>query len=92
MAPPIETFPASQLPYRVQVAANGKRRKGKEIKLNECELMEMVQYSCWLEGEKMDNITCKPIVKLFRRCAGDLIVETTAIEEGSQSSPAKEAT
>ncbi|KAL8780267.1 MAG: hypothetical protein Q9213_006543 [Squamulea squamosa] len=82
MAPPIETFPSSQLPYRVQAAANGKRRKGEEIKLNECELMEMVQYSCWLEGKRKDITICKPIVKLFRKCAGNLVVETTAFEEG----------
>lgn len=68
MAPPIETFPASQLPYRIQVAANGKRRKGKKIQLSDCELREMVQYSCWLEGTKKDVTICKPIVKLFRRC------------------------
>lgn len=80
MAPPIETFPASQLPSRVQFAANGKRRKGDEIKLEDCELMEMVQYSCKLEGEKKDVVRCRPIVKLFRKCAGDLVVETTALE------------
>lgn len=67
MPPPIETFPASQLPHRIQMTANGKRRKGEEIKLGDCELMEMVQYSCWLEGKKQDIIKCKPIVKLFRK-------------------------
>ncbi|KAI4223453.1 MAG: hypothetical protein L6R36_005419 [Xanthoria steineri] len=90
MAPPIETFPASQLPYRIQAAANGKRRKGKEINLNECELMEMVQHSCWLEGVKQDLTVCKPIVKLFRRCAGGLVVETTAWEEGNQPQQARD--
>ncbi len=67
MAPPVEIFPASQLPFRIQVGANGKRRKGEEIKLEDCELLEMVQYSCWLEGKRMDVIKCRPIVKLFRK-------------------------
>ncbi|KAL9022028.1 MAG: hypothetical protein Q9185_000769 [Variospora sp. 1 TL-2023] len=82
MAPPIETFPASEVPVRVQTAANGKRRKGDKIKLEDCELLEMVQYSCWLEGKKQDVTKCRPIVKLFRKCAGGLIVETTALEKG----------
>ena len=69
MAPPVETFPASELPYRIQISANGKRRKGQDIKLDECELMEMVQYSCWLDGPKKDITICKPIVKLFRKYA-----------------------
>lgn len=67
MAPPTETFPASQLSSRVHLATNGKRRKGDEIKLEDCELMEMVQYSCELEGKKKDVIKCRPIVKLFRK-------------------------
>lgn len=100
MPPPVETFTASQLPFRVQATASGKRRKGEEIRLEECELLEMVQYSCWLEDKRKDVIKCKPIVKLFRkydvqplsirldvqvltaihRCAGNLTVETTALE------------
>lgn len=71
MAPPSETFSASELLSRVQVKANGKRRKGEEIRLEDCELLEMVQYSCWLEGKKKDVTKCRPIVKLFRRYGGD---------------------
>lgn len=67
MTPPIETFPASQVPSRIQIAANGKLRKGDKIKLEDCELLEMVQYSCWLEGKRQDIIKCRPIVKLFRK-------------------------
>lgn len=71
MVPPIEGFPASQLRMRVQLTVKGKLRKGETVDLRQCELLEMVQYSCQLErGQSpgaMDVVRCMPIVKLFRR-------------------------
>ena len=70
MAPPTETFPAIELPYRVQVTTQGKRRKGDAIDLKECELLEMVQYSCRVEDEQNGKpVRCYPIVRLFRKYA-----------------------
>ena len=70
MAPPVETFPASELAYRVNILPNGKRRKGGDIDLSKCELLEFVQYSCGLRGNQKSRqavIQCEPVVKLFRR-------------------------
>ena len=70
MPPPVETFPVSELGYRVNIVPNGKRRKGGDIDMSKCELLELVQYSCGLKesqtlGPKV--IQCEPVVKLFRR-------------------------
>lgn len=70
MAPPIETFPASELLERINTLPNGRRRKGGDVDLSECELLELVQYSCHLKGNPKSResiIQCEPIVKLFRR-------------------------
>ena len=75
MAPLVEVFPASQLPDRVQVLPNGKRRKGEPIDLTKCELREFVQYACHLKGDRKSPqavIQCEPVVKLFRRCVDAL--------------------
>lgn len=69
MAPPVEAFHASELSERVQITVQGRRRK-KAVDLGKCELLEMVQYSCYLEGGKKGqppNIKCEPIVRAFRR-------------------------
>ena len=71
MAPPIEAFPISELEDRINIQANGRRRKGGDIDLRKCELLELVQNDCEpKEGEGKDRritIQCEPIVKLFRR-------------------------
>lgn len=71
MAPPTEEFPATLLPHRVQVTPDGRRRKGGDIDLKKCELLEMVQYSCTVEGEQTRRskqpVKCYPIVRLFRK-------------------------
>ena len=68
MSPPIESFPAFQLPDRVQVTTKNRRRK-RLVELQKCELMEMVQYSCDVEKDKggASVIKCQPLVRLFRR-------------------------
>ena len=70
MAPPVEVFSVAELPDRVQVLPNGKRRKGETIDLGKCELLEFVQYACRLKGDQKSPqavIQCEPILKLFRR-------------------------
>lgn len=70
MAPPIEAFPASELTERINTLPNGRRRKGGDIHLSKCELLELVQYSCHLKGSPQSRqsiIQCEPVVKLFRK-------------------------
>jgi len=63
MAPPVEVFPSSELPDRVQVTTHNQLRK-RAVELDKCEPLEMVQYSCYLDG---DIVKCEPVVRLFRR-------------------------
>ena len=70
MAPHVETFSVSELAYRINTLPNGKRRKGGDIDLSKCELLELVQYSCGLKGGRKSRqavIRCEPVVKLFRK-------------------------
>lgn len=70
MTPPIEAFPTSELEQRINVQSNGRRRKGGDIDLGNCELLQLVQYRCHVkEKEKGQRsfIHCSPVVKLFRR-------------------------
>lgn len=67
MSPPVEKFPATELPARVQIYQKGykdKRRKT-PVDLEKCELMEMLQYRCDPRPGRM--IVCEEVVKLFRR-------------------------
>lgn len=69
MAPPIETWSARELPDRVQVNMEGRRRKD-NIELSQCELFELVQYECTVldGGRRRDApVVCRPIERLFRR-------------------------
>jgi hypothetical protein len=63
MTPPIEIFPASELPDRVQITMHNRLRK-QEVRLEDCKPLEMIQYSCYLDG---DIVKCEPVVRLFRR-------------------------
>ena len=70
MGPPIEAFPTSELATRVNVLPNGRRRKGGDVEISRCELLELVQYSCHLKGSPTSPqsvIQCEPVVKSFRR-------------------------
>ncbi|KAL1583686.1 hypothetical protein WHR41_07520 [Cladosporium halotolerans] len=83
MAPLVESFPASQLTTRVQYVANGQRRKP-PVDLKECELMQMIQHRCDLDGPRFDprsKVVCDPVLRLFRKCSDKLTVETTDWED-----------
>jgi len=85
MGPPVNIFPAAELPERIQTTLKDRRRKDK-VELEKCELLEMLQYECVVEDEGRDRdsrIICQPIQRLFRRCQdrnGSFTVETTAWE------------
>lgn len=70
MTPPVEIFPASELPARVNTTSKGKRRKGESVDLHKCRLLEMLQYNCYVKDEKIRGspIRCEPVERLFRRC------------------------
>jgi hypothetical protein len=69
MAPPIENWTADQLEDRAQVTTQGRRRKGFDGNLKACELLELLQYECRVEGRvtKESLIRCWPVERLFRR-------------------------
>lgn len=86
MAPLVPIFSAEALPDHVSIVRKNfqeRRRKGGPVELEKCKLLEMVQYSC---NPPQDGIpapgvvVCKPVVRLFRRCANGLTIETTAWE------------
>ncbi|KAL4784773.1 hypothetical protein BJX76DRAFT_356758 [Aspergillus varians] len=86
MAPLVPVFSAEKLPDHVNIVTRNfqeKRRKGGTVELEKCKLLEMVQYSCNPPQDgipKPGVVVCKPVVRLFRRCAGGLTVETTSWE------------
>lgn len=69
MAPPLESWPAWQLPERAQATMKDTKRKGFNGDLNGCGLLELVQYDCKVENaERRESLVrCWPIVRLFRR-------------------------
>ncbi|KIW61540.1 hypothetical protein PV05_01651 [Exophiala xenobiotica] len=97
MAPPEHPFPVSALEQRVQyhtVDFKEKSRKLGDFDLKrDCQLLELVQYSCTTPEEQAERLLanpgseprmeCHPFVRLFRRCEkkGKVFhVETTAWE------------
>ncbi|KAJ5707483.1 hypothetical protein N7488_007284 [Penicillium malachiteum] len=95
MAPLVPVFAADTLPDHINIVRRNfieKKRKGEQVDLKECALMEMVQYSCNPPQEEIPKpgvVVCKPIVRLFRKCAGGLTVETTSWEPLRQAEEAK---
>lgn len=69
MAPPLESWPAWQLPDRAQATIKDTKRKGFSGDLKACELLEMMQYDCRVEEPhtKKSLVRCWPIVRSFRR-------------------------
>lgn len=73
MSPPVERWSAAELPVRAKATMQGRRRKG-VIELEKCELFEMLQYSCVVEGQtdaerhsRDARVVCRPVERWFRR-------------------------
>lgn len=63
VGPPVQSFPVADLEKHINTDARGKKRKP-PVKLEECKLMELVQYKCdVVDGE----VLCRPILRLFRQ-------------------------
>jgi mitochondrial inner membrane protease subunit SOM1 len=54
MAPPIEAWPAYELPSRLQALPSGRRRKP-DVDLANCPLFELTQYDCVVERRGNSN-------------------------------------
>lgn len=69
MAPPLEVFPAKELPYYSQTNLKGTKRKGFDGDLKKCELKEMLQYECWVDEPVKTNsvVKCREVLRLFRK-------------------------
>lgn len=69
MAPLVERFHPARLEEHVRYKPNGKIRKP-PVDLKQCELKELIQYHCNLEGPKHDKrskVVCEPVLRLFRK-------------------------
>jgi hypothetical protein len=95
MAPPPHPFPVSHLPQRTHTRLSNTghpkpRKLARDFDLaRDCELMELVQYSCtpWqemmalqLEGRQQE---CWPVVRLFRRYGFRVSFPFLAVAMGS---------
>jgi len=65
VGPPVQSFPVSELEKRINTTERGKPRKP-PVKLEECKLMEMVQYNC-VVVKKTKEVECRPLLRLFRQ-------------------------
>ncbi|EZF14331.1 hypothetical protein H112_06148 [Trichophyton rubrum D6] len=87
MAPQVESWPATELPQRLQsyhVGYRAKARKGGPIDLAQCPLYELTQYSCNPPDAGPPEpgvVRCTTFTRLFRRCANGVTAETTAWEK-----------
>ncbi|KAG4429327.1 hypothetical protein IFR05_015184 [Cadophora sp. M221] len=85
MAPSVELFPASELPFRTQVTLKDRARKHFHGDLKACELFALWQYECEVDRPATrESVTrCFPVERLFRRCKDGqktFTVETTSWE------------
>ncbi|KAJ9603855.1 hypothetical protein H2200_011376 [Cladophialophora chaetospira] len=98
MAPPERPFPVSELEDKIHGHTINYKEKSRKLPKDfdlkkDCELMELVQYSCTTPTQQMERalasgseiarMECFPIVRLFRKCVkgGKVFhVETTAWE------------
>jgi hypothetical protein len=82
MSPPEHAFPVGDLEARVQyrrVDFKEKSRKLGDFGLQDCQLLELVQYSCTTPEQQYQRaiqsptgkarMECWPFVRLFRKCA-----------------------
>lgn len=107
MAPPEKTFPISELENRIHLHSVDYREKLRKLPKDfdlkrDCELYEMVQYSCTTQFEMEERAflnpgvpirrDCFPFVRLFRKCRygnQEFNVETTAWEGRHKWRPGK---
>ncbi|KAH7324487.1 hypothetical protein B0I35DRAFT_475729 [Stachybotrys elegans] len=81
MTPPCPSFPASELPAKVQLLADGRRRKLEpgqaRVDLTACELLRIVQYRCEVLDPALPEspVQCFPVERLFRR-SGYIVTAT----------------
>ncbi|KAK3679085.1 hypothetical protein LTR78_001538 [Recurvomyces mirabilis] len=83
MAPLVEAFHPARLQQHIQYHADGKVRKP-PVDLKQCQLKELVQYECQLDGppeNPKSKIVCEAVLRLFRTCANGSTVETTSWED-----------
>ncbi|KAF2137200.1 uncharacterized protein K452DRAFT_236131 [Aplosporella prunicola CBS 121167] len=83
MAPLVEAFPPEELEARAQYTPDNRlRNKRRPVDLAKCKLLELVQYECDVvdRGDPKSVVRCQPLVRLFRKCADGLSVETTSWE------------
>lgn len=71
MPPLVESFPPSELTAaRINKLPSGQTRKPPISDLKECELKELIQYNCDLNGPKENlesRVRCEPVLRLFRQ-------------------------
>jgi hypothetical protein len=70
MAPLVEAFDARELTSRTNNQPDGKTRKPQISDLKNCDLKELLQYNCDLNGPTEDprsQIICQPVLRLFRQ-------------------------
>lgn len=107
MAPPEKTFPVSELENRIHLYNVDHREKSRKLPKDfdlkrDCDLYEMVQYSCTTQLEIEEQLflnpsapvrrECFPFVRLFRKCRygnQEFNVETTAWEGRHKWKPSK---
>lgn len=107
MAPPEKTFPLSELENRVHLYDVDYKEKSRKLPRDfdlkrDCELYELVQYSCTTQLEleertlagnrQKGGLECFPFVRLFRKCKHgnqEFNVETTAWEGRHKWKPSK---
>jgi len=110
MAPPEKTFPISELENRVHLYDKEYKEKSRKLPRDfdlkrDCELYELVQYSCTTQEEMEERallgpglnrgrhqMECFPLVRLFRKCKygnQEFNVETTAWEGRHKWTPSK---
>lgn len=73
----IPAFSAEELPAKIQVDLNGRKRKLPELpdgrtKLDlrkDCELLSLLQYSCTVDRpeEPGSSVQCWPVPRMFRK-------------------------
>lgn len=66
MAPFINTISVQDLGSNFMLDTKRKKRKGCNDQLDKCDLLEMLQYNCIAEENR---VVCRPVERFFRRSA-----------------------